>query len=286
MKRGKNMNKEKKTMQEQKREDIEINCLETFSKRLKETREKRGMTQSELAKAVGIKTEKINFAELNIKGRKIQIEELTKIAEKLNVLSSYLLGEIQTTTNNDNGLTDETNEIVKQWQLNDKLEILNAFILKLKKYNTIYSMDALANVTYIKKDILGSTLDNIKQKVKEQKDLSHNQTQKIRKLIDFIEFSLKLGGISDYTGLNFMVRNNKEKFNIAKVECQHLLDYNMNKSINIKFENIQAIEETLDQFIKYTNDGIVKEVMTDILEEIIRERIDDKNYYKKMKFKE
>ena len=132
---------------------------------------------------------------------------------------------------------------------------------------------------------MGSTLDNIKQKVKEQKDLSHNQTQKIRKLIDFIEFSLKLGGISDYTGLNFMVRNNKEKIDIAKVECQHLLDYNMNKSINIKFENIQAIEETLDQFIKYTNDGIVKEVMTDILEEIITERIDDKNYYKKMKKK-
>ena len=251
MKRGKNMNKEKNTMREQKREDIEINCLE-----------------------------------LNIKGRKIQIEELTKIAEKLNVLSSYLLGEIQTTTNNDNGLTDETNETIKQWQLDDKLEILNAFILKLKKYNTIHSMDALANVTYIKKDILGSTLDNIKQKVKEQKDLSHNQTQKIRKLIDFIEFSLKLGGISDYTGLNFMVRNNKEKFDIAKVECQHLLDYNMNKSINIKFESIQAIEETLDQFIKCTNDGIVKEVMADILEEIIRERIEDKNYYKKMKFKE
>ena len=280
------MNKEKNTMREQKREDIEINCLETFSKRLKETREERGMTQSELAKAVGLKTEKINFAELNIKGRKIQIEELTKIAEKLNVLSSYLLGEIQTTTNNDNGLTDETNETIKQWQLDDKLEILNAFILKLKKYNTIHSMDALANVTYIKKDILGSTLDNIKQKVKEQKDLSHNQTQKIRKLIDFIEFSLKLFLISYYTFLNFILINNKEKFDIAKVECQHLLDYNMNKSINIKFESIQAIEETLDQFIKCTNDGIVKEVMADILEEIIRERIEDKNYYKKMKFKE
>ena len=78
------MNKEKETMQEQKREDIEINCLETFSKRLKETREKRKMTQSDLARAVGLKTEKINFAELNIKGRKIQIEELTKIAKALN----------------------------------------------------------------------------------------------------------------------------------------------------------------------------------------------------------
>ena len=280
------MNKEKKTMQEQKREDIEINCLETFSKRLKETREKRGMTQSELAKAVGLKTEKINFAELNIKGRKIQIEELTEIAKELNVLSSYLLGEIQTTANNDNGLTDETNEIVKQWQLDDKLEILNAFILKLKKYNTIYSMDALANVTYIKKDILGSTLDNIKQKVKEKKDLSHNQTQKIRKLIDFINFSLKLNGMTDYAGLNYIVRNHKEKMNIAKEECQHILDYNMDKNIKINLEKIQTIGEPLDQFIKYTNDGIVKEVMADILEEIIRERINDKNYYKKMKFKE
>lgn len=286
MKRGKNMNKEKRTMQEQKREDLEINCLETFSKRLKETREKRGMTQSELAKAVGLKTEKINFAELNIKGRKIQIEELTEISKELNVLSSYLLGEIQTTTNNDNGLTDETNELIKQWQLEDKLEILNTFILKLKKYRTIYSMDALANVTYIKKDILGSTLDNIKQKVEDKKDLSHNQTQKIRKLVDFIDFSLKLGGMSDYTGLNFLVRDNIEKFDIAKVECQRLLDYNMSKNIEINFENIQAIGETLDKFISYTNDGIVKEVMADILEEIIKERIDDKNYYKKMKFKE
>ena len=55
------MNKAKNEMEEQKRKDQENNCLETFSKRLKETREKRGMTQSELAKAVGLKTEKINF---------------------------------------------------------------------------------------------------------------------------------------------------------------------------------------------------------------------------------
>ena len=276
--------KKEKIIKEQKREDIKISCLETFSKRLKETREKRGLTQSELAKRVGLKTEKINFAELNIKGRKIQIEELTEIAKELNVLSSYLLGEIQTTTNNDNGLKDETNETIKQWQLDNKLEILNTFILKLKKYNVIYSMDALANVTYIRKDILGSTLADIKQKVENKKDLSHNQTQKIQKLIDFIDFSLKLGGMTDYAGLNFIIREQKETVEKVKEECKHILDYNMNKDIKIDFEKIQAIDEILDRFINYTNSGIVKEVMSDILEEIISERISDKNYYKKMKF--
>lgn len=276
--------KKEKIIKEQKREDIKISCLETFSKRLKETREKRGLTQSELAKRVGLKTEKINFAELNIKGRKIQVEELTEIAKELNVLSSYLLGEIQTTTNNDNGLKDETNETIKQWQLDNKLEILNTFILKLKKYNVIYSMDALANVTYIRKDILGSTLADIKQKVENKKDLSHNQTQKIQKLIDFIDFSLKLGGMTDYAGLNFIIREQKETVEKVKEECKHILDYNMNKDIKIDFEKIQAIDEILDRFINYTNSGIVKEVMSDILEEIISERISDKNYYKKMKF--
>ena len=278
--------KKEKIIKEQKREDIKISCLETFSKRLKETREKRGLTQSELAKRVGLKTEKINFAELNIKGRKIQVEELTEIAKELNVLSSYLLGEIQTTTNNDNGLKDETNETIKQWQLDNKLEILNTFILKLKKYNVIYSMDALANVTYIRKDILGSTLADIKQKVENKKDLSHNQTQKIQKLIDFIDFSLKLGGMTDYAGLNFIIREQKETVEKVKEECKHILDYNMNKNIKIDFEKIQAIDEILDRFINYANSGIVKEVMSDILEEIIRERISDKNYYKKMKFEE
>lgn len=276
--------KKEKIIKKQKREDIKISCLETFSKRLKETREKRGLTQSELAKRVGLKTEKINFAELNIKGRKIQVEELTEIAKELNVLSSYLLGEIQTTTNNDNGLKDETNETIKQWQLDNKLEILNTFILKLKKYNVIYSMDALANVTYIRKDILGSTLADIKQKVENKKDLSHNQTQKIQKLIDFIDFSLKLGGMTDYAGLNFIIREQKETVEKVKEECKHILDYNMNKDIKIDFEKIQAIDEILDRFINYTNSGIVKEVMSDILEEIISERISDKNYYKKMKF--
>ena len=276
--------KKEKIIKEQKREDIKISCLETFSKRLKETREKRGLTQSELAKRVGLKTEKRNFAELNIKGRKIQVEELTEIAKELNVLSSYLLGEIQTTTNNDNGLKDETNETIKQWQLDNKLEILNTFILKLKKYNVIYSMDALANVTYIRKDILGSTLADIKQKVENKKDLSHNQTQKIQKLIDFIDFSLKLGGMTDYAGLNFIIREQKETVEKVKEECKHILDYNMNKDIKIDFEKIQAIDEILDRFINYTNSGIVKEVMSDILEEIISERISDKNYYKKMKF--
>ena len=276
--------KKDKIVKEQKREDIRISCLETFSKRLKETREKRGLTQSELAKRVGLKTEKINFAELNIKGRKIQIEELTEIAKELNVLSSYLLGEIQTTTNNDNGLKDETNETIKQWQLDNKLEILNTFILKLKKYNVIYSMDALANVTYIRKDILGSTLADIKQKVENKKDLSHNQTQKIQKLVDFIDYSLKLGGMTDYAGLNFIIREQKETVEKVKEECKHILDYNMNKDIKIDFEKIQAIDEILDRFINYTNSGIVKEVMSDILEEIISERTSDKNYYKKMKF--
>lgn len=276
--------KKEKIIKEQKREDIKISCLETFSKRLKETREKRGLTQSELAKRVGLKTEKINFAELNIKGRKIQIEELTEIAKELNVLSSYLLGEIQTTTNNDNGLKDETNETIKQWQLDNKLEILNTFILKLKKYNVIYSMDALANVTYIRKDILGSTLADIKQKVENKKDLSHNQTQKIQKLVDFIDFSLKLGGMTDYAPLNFFIKEQKETVEKVKEECKHILDYNMNKDIKIDFKKIQAIDEILDRFINYTNNGIVKEVMSDILEEIISERTSDKNYYKKMKF--
>ena len=145
-------------------------------------------------------------------------------------------------------------------------------------------MDALANVTYIRKDILGSTLADIKQKVENKKDLSHNQTQKIQKLIDFIDFSLKLGGMTDYAGLNFIIREQKETVEKVKEECKHILDYNMNKDIKIDFEKIQAIDEILDRFINYTNSGIVKEVMSDILEEIISERISDKNYYKKMKF--
>ena len=52
----------------------------------------------------------------------------------------------------------------------------------------------------------------------------------------------------------------------------------------LRIEKIQAIDEILDRFINYTNNGIVKEVMSDILEEIISERTTDKNYYKKMKF--
>ena len=147
-------------------------------------------------------------------------------------------------------------------------------------------MDALANVTYIRKDILGSTLADIKQKVENKKDLSHNQTQKIHKLVDFIDFSLKLGGMTDYAGLNFIIREQKETVEKVKEECKHILNYNMNKNIKIDFEKIQAIDEILDRFINYTNSGIVKEVMSDILEEIIRERISDKNYYKKMKFEE
>lgn len=267
-----------------KHKDVENNCLETFSRRLKETREARGMTQAQLAKAVNLKTEKINFAELNIKGRKIQIEELTEISKALNVLSSYLLGEIQTTTNNDNGLTDEANDTVKQWQSEGKLDILNSFILKLQKYNIINALDGLTNASYIKNEILGKTIDNIKEKVKEHKDLSHIQTQKIRKLIEFIDFALNLGAMSDYAALNYMITNKKEDVEKAKKEFLKLLEYNSNKSIEIEFEKTKVMEDVLDQFIDYTRRAMAEEAMSDIIQELVNERIEDKNYYKTMKY--
>lgn len=159
--------------------------ISTIGRRIKYARKKQGLSQEELAEAVYIKREKINYIENDTPGRYLKSDEIVDIAKALNTSTDFLLGLV------DNTSTDiEIKEIGKYLRLseeavieiskmkNDK-DILNYFFTEtgfpelmtsLKKYKIICDiikqyMPILALVidysNYIQKCIISKELKNI-----------------------------------------------------------------------------------------------------------------------------
>lgn len=87
--------------------------------RIKSLREKKGKTQSELAKQLGITRSSVNAWEMGISVPSTQY--IVELAQIFHVSTDYLLGMNATATINVNGLTDSD------------IEIVNSLVMHLKK---------------------------------------------------------------------------------------------------------------------------------------------------------
>ena len=92
----------------------EDKTLAILAMNLVKIREENNLTQNGLATLSGVSRDKIYYAEINKQGRRLQVEDLVKIAKALNVSTDYLLG-VETETSNNNILANKTSKIISKW---------------------------------------------------------------------------------------------------------------------------------------------------------------------------
>lgn len=261
--------------------------FDILSTRLREVREVKGISQVNLAKMVNarkkvkITTEKINYCELNIAGRKLQIEDLAEIAEVLNVSMDYLVGRTQSETNStNNGLSDSTNEMIAQWG-NDTLGVVDMLLQKYNNESVITDLKVYLFVTYVATNILGETIQGIEEKVKNKKDITHLESQKIAFLKDYIQY-FENQKTTFYRQVAVLADKHKESFERAVEECEKILQYNSNKDIEINFGKLISINFALDLFRK-TMQSELQNRMYISLDNMVETTRNDKRFFNKIK---
>lgn len=266
--------------------------LDILSTRLREVREENNLTQLELAKKVNergtvkITTEKINYCELNIEGRKLQIEELVEIADILNVSIDYLTGRTQSKTNAvSNGLSDKRNEMIAEWG-DDTLGVIDMLIQKFNDEEIIIDLKAYVFISYVTTNILSGTLLNIEEKVKENSNISHLETQQMAFLKDYINYFEKQKTTCYRTAWGIVDRH-KRVFVEAEEECEKILSYNNNKDVEINFSKIMTLNLVWDLFKVTLKNGLEERIKV-TLDKIVKTTSKDNKYFNKIKkfFKE
>lgn len=270
-----------------KQKSRENEYFDILSTRLREVRELKGITQAELAKMVNgrkkvkITTEKINYCELNIEGRKLQIEDLAEIAEVLNVSMDYLTGRTESMRNTtNNGLSDSTNEMIAQWG-NDTLGVVDMLMQKYNNESVITDLKVYLFVTYVATNILGETIQGIEEKVKNKKDITHLESQKIAFLKDYIQY---FGNqkTTFYRQVAVLADRHKTSFERAVAECENILQYNSNKDIVPDFGKLISINIALDLFRKQMRLEL-QDRMYISLENMVETTRNDKRFFNKIK---
>lgn len=94
--------------------------LDNLGKRIKDERQKRGMTQEQLAEKIDIST---NFMSLIENGKNMSVETLTKISIVLGVSVDYLLSDIVEISNDT--ITSQIVQSLSPLNDNEKLYFLN-----------------------------------------------------------------------------------------------------------------------------------------------------------------
>lgn len=268
--------------------------LVMLANRLTELRKEKGWSLPQLTEKTGISRDKLNYAEINKPGRKLQIEELGKLAEAYNVSTDYLLGLTTEKQNNNiipipmlytksaaepnNTMTE--NEVLEE--LNNKtsinervtrlrkepLETFDKLMLKFKENSLFENISAYIYISYIIENVLGSTLTDIKSKVKAGRRLEQNDKDKIKLLKNYcIYFVIQEVKFYDYDYINIIAERNKEKFEPAINECEKILEYNENKTTNIEFNYIEDLKEPFTMISEeLLYDMKEKQIMTSIKE--------------------
>ena len=122
-------------------------CVEVFGKRLKELRKANGYTIEQFAEAVGISKSTVGYFENN--NRMPDIDNLSRIADVLNVSADYLIGKTNTTATKGKtktvcdftGLSDTAVEYLAELVKNrrfDRIAVINHLFSELKQDYAFY----------------------------------------------------------------------------------------------------------------------------------------------------
>ena len=258
-------------------EDKRSKYLDMLSARLIEARESKNISQKVLAETIGVQREKINYAELKLKGRKLQIEELAEIAEVLDVSMDYLVGRTSNKGVTSNGLTDNANVIIQEWGDN-KLGLFDKMIKEFDNDFIFIDILTYSYVKYIRKNVLTDTINSIKDKVEKGNNIQNKDINKVKFLKVYMDY-FKFQKSEYYDYIQFLVSKHNETFTDVVNECDKILQYNSRKSIEINFDIILKLRNILEQFEERLLDMIIESQIRNAIVKITDNIANDDNCY-------
>lgn len=150
----------------------------------------------------------------------------------------------------------------------EPLEIFDKLMLKFRESSLFENITAYIYISYIVENVLETTLEDIKNKVKSKRRLEQNDKDKIKLLKSYCDY-LMIQEVKyyDYNYIRIIAERNRAKFEPAITECDKLLSYKENKTTNIKFDFIEQLKEP---FIMIAEELLYdikeKQIMTSIKE--------------------
>ena len=257
----------------------EDKTLAILAMNLVKIREEHNLTQNRLATLSGVSRDKIYYAEINKQGRRLQVEDLVKIAKALNVSTYYLLG-VETKTSNNNILANKTSKIISKWD-NSTLGEIDKLIETFNDKGFTEDLKNYLMVSYTINNILYKTLEEIENLIKDKKTLLDIYVQKATYLMEYIR-CLRFNIIDKSTFVKCLVEDNKEELQHIDEQAGQILFYNEDKDHKIDFECIRnaiPILEEYKEYLKYKLDNAIEKST----EEVIKTTEEDQTYFNKIR---
>lgn len=257
----------------------EDGTLAILAMNLVNMRNEKGLTQNQLATMSGVSRDKIYYAEINKQGRRIQVEDLVKIAKALNVSTDYLLG-VETETSNSNEVTNKTSKIISKWS-NSTLGEIDKLIETFNDKGFTEDLKNYLMVSYTINNILHKTLEEIENLTLDKKTLLDIYVQKATYLMEYIR-CLRFNIIDKSTFVKCLIEDNKKELQLIDEQAGQILFYNEDKDHKIDFECIRKaipILEEYKDYLKYKLDNAIEKST----EDIIRTTEEDQTYFNKIR---
>ena len=253
----------------------------TLSDRLQKLRTEKGLSQQELAKEAGTIREKIMYAELNIQGRTLKVDELAEISKVLETTPDYLLGISNSkTSNNNNGLSDTTNNLALKMG-DSKILLLDKLIPETEGSKQLDYLQVYIVVAYINRNVLPYITNEIRLKIDNNKELNSVDVQKTQFLMSY------LGGFRqqkvEYTEyINYIRDKYDQTFINAYEETAQIFAYNTYKSAKIDYSVIEEMRPILNEFERYAEYELYKR-QEKATKDVVYEYIKDDTYFNEIK---
>lgn len=256
--------------------EVDNKYLETLAIRLKELRKDNGdISQEEFVKDTGIMREKINYAELNIKGRKLQIEELAEIANKYNISLDYLVGLTnKKTTISKEDLSNKGN-IANVIEDNAVTELERDLSKVTSKTNNEEIYKFYKSLIYITNNTLTSTFEKVKNLIERKSQLSSLYLNNISSAYYFIVTILNTD-IFEIT----LSSKTQEILEIGLKALGNILNYNEDKELPMFYEDIVEMKKELETISDYLLYNLSNRKIEKQIEDIAMENVSNERYYK------
>lgn len=257
--------------------EVDNKYLKILAERLEGVRVDNKLSQKELADMSGTIREKIMYAELNIKGRKLQIEELAEIANKLNISLDYLVGlknEKTTIRGEEISNHDQTDNYNKEDNSTTELDSITSKVTRDLENEEMYQF--YTYIDYIIRNTLTSTLDKVKTLIEKKSNLSSMYLNNMGTAYTFICILLT-SKLSAFT----LTDKKREVLELGTKALGNILIYNEDKELPMFYDHIENMKHELESIRDYLLYNLVNYKIKRQLEDASLTNVQNDKYYQK-----
>lgn len=264
-----------------KKEDRKDIYWERLSVRLQQERNLQELTQQQLADKTGVSREKINYVELNITGRTLQINELARIAKALDISMDYLVGLTESKDiTSYNGLSDEANEVISTLD-KSSLEMFGMIAEQFNNTGALQDWKIYRIVTMIISQLNSTLLESTETKIINKDRIPNPDMQKFAFIYTYITgMKFQTIGFPEYAKMTYEKYENGIEYAIKSLG--NLLNYNKDRDLKINIKYIKDLVEPLTMFKDYVMYKLECAIKSSI-DIITKQDIEDTKSYNKLK---